>query len=294
MRTIIRLNNVRTLAWTYALAIGAGALVGLVGGCSDGERASGTLTVHVSDAPYPFDVMTAAEITIDRVEVRILGDDERESGFYVLVDEPRTLNLLELRGGVTEVLAEAEVPAGQLEQIRLEIARGHVTLADGREFDLAVPSGEASGIKLFPYPEARLDAGMAAELLLDVDVAQSFAAIPAAPGQSSDIRGFMFRPTLRAANLAGTGTISGRVRGDAGTPGDPADDVPLADADVRVDGSSSFHTASDGRGEWRILGVPAGSYVVTAAAASHEGAEVEAFVVVASDASGNDLVLRRD
>ncbi len=291
----IRLSSARALGRTYFLAIFAAAFTVLVSGCSDDDRgATGTLTLHVSDAPYPFDLMTAAQITIDRVEVRMLADDETKSGFYVLVDTPRTMNLLELRGGVTEILAETEVPAGQVDQIRLEISRVRVTLVDGRGFDLTVPSGDASGLKLFPYPDVQVDRGLTTELLLDVDVSASFTAIPAAAVQASDIRGFTLDPTLRVANLSDTGTLSGRVRGDAGTPADPADDVPVADADVRVEGTSIFRSATDGNGEWRILGLPPGKYEVTAVASGHEDGRVGAIVVVASDASGNDLLLRRD
>lgn len=282
----------RTLGILLALALGTAAAVD--NGCSHGERAMGTLKVHVSDAPYPFGVMTAAEITFERVEARLLAEDDSESDFYVLVEEPRTVNVLDLRGGVTELLAESEVPAGLVEQVRLEISAGRVTLADGRGFDLVVPDAEAGGLSLFLHPRARVGAKETAELLLDVDIAETFGAIPAADDAPPGIAGFTFRPTLRVADLAGTGTLSGYVRGDAGTPDDPADDEALPDVDVRLEGAGTFRTATDASGEWRILGLPPGDYVVAACAIGHHDGKLDASAVAAQDDSTANLLLRRE
>ena len=126
-----RASAARWPAWV----VGCVSAAWLAGGCaSEDTGAMGTVVLRVGDSPYPFDMVTTAEITIDRVEVRVLGDDKSESGFYVLSEAPRTMNLLELRGGVTEVLVESEIPSGELDQIRLHVARGAVTLADGRSF----------------------------------------------------------------------------------------------------------------------------------------------------------------
>lgn len=264
----------------------------LVGGCaSEDTGATGTVVLRVGDSPYPFDMMTAAEITIDRVEVRVLGDDKAESGFYVLSEAPRTMNLLDLRSGVTEVLVESEIPIGELDQIRLHVARGGVTLADGRSLELDVPSGLRNGLKVTCNPSVDVLPDTTTELLLDFDLSESFEAQPAAPKKTADIEGFQFHPVVRVANLSETGTLSGHVRWDAGSP-QSDDDAAIADAEVLVAGlGATYGTSTDAMGEWRILGLPPGAYVVTASTASHHAGKLTTTVVLASDVTGNDFVL---
>ena len=275
--------------------VGCACAAFLTGGCSDDDTgATGTVVMRVGDSPYPFDMVTAAEITIDRVEVRVLGDDKSQSGFYVLSEMPRTLDLLELRGGVTELLTESEVPIGELDQIRLHVVRGGVTLSDGRSFNLEVPSGMASGLKVFCSPAVNVVGDLTTELLLDFDVSESFEAIPDAPRSASDIDNFHFHPVLRVANLAETGTLSGHVHGDAGTPANAADDPVIAGAEVRVSGvGGAAGTSTDSTGEWRIMGLAPGPYTVTASAVGYDAAQLTATVVVANDVTGQDFLLHQ-
>ena len=154
----------------------------------DGSGQTGTLQLLLSDAPFPFAVISEASVTITRVEVRLsssgtdgtgeessegaadsddqdaddANDDEEDGqaadsivdgtasngGFLTILNDPVSFNLLELQAGVTASLANTQLTAGTYTQIRLIVSSGHVTLTDGREFDLTVPSGEQTGIKL--------------------------------------------------------------------------------------------------------------------------------------------------
>jgi hypothetical protein len=207
---------------------------------------------------------------------------------------PRTLELLEPRGGVTEALVESEVPIGELDQIRLHVVHGSVTLSDGRTFDLVVPSGMSSGLKVFCSPAVDVVADLTTELLLDFDVSQSFEAIPDSPRRVGDIQSFHFHPVLRVANLSETGTLSGHVHTDAGTPAEGTDDAALADVEVTVTGpGGTYTTSTDANGEWRILGLPPGTYTVTASVAGYDTSQLTATVVVANDVSAQDFLLHR-
>jgi hypothetical protein len=280
MRRIIR---------SFLLAVSLAAVVAAAG-CSDSDPETGVVAVHLSDAPYPFHLIASAEVTLEALEAHVRGEGDAE--FRVLDETPRTIDLLELRNGVTELLVEAPVPAGFVDQLRLRIGNARVTLTDGRQFDLETPSGASSGIKVFLEPQAEVAAGLTTELLLDFDVSESFRCIPAAPNRPEDITEFQFHPTLRAANLAETGTIAGRVMGNGGTPLDTSDDEPVVDATVRVllEGQV-LTTVTDADGEFRVMGVPAGAKTVVVSAAGHVEASLAVTIVAGSEVSVGALVL---
>jgi hypothetical protein len=190
------------------------------------------------------------------------------------------------------MLVEAEVPVGTIDELRLHVVDAKIALTDGREFPLKVPSGETSGLKAKADPPIVVAGDVTTDLLLDVDVSRSFLSIPASPGKVDDIRDFHFKPVVRVANLSRTGSISGHVLGDAGTGGDASDDVPLADATVTasLDGTS-YATATDPDGFYRLLGLPEGTYTVAASATGHHPDGLSVMVIPGNDAEGADFLL---
>jgi hypothetical protein len=261
-------------------------LLALAAGCSDdkGGSGTGTLSLQLTDAPYPYDMIAEAVVTIDRVEVRMDADDPEKTAMYLLDDKVRTLDLLTLQNGATEMMAFKEVPVGRVGQIRLHVVDAHVTLTDGRTFDLQIPSGSSSGLKIFPEPDILVVGDLTTELLLDFDVAESFKSIPASPNRVEDIDHFQFRPTLHVANLSETGTISGYVLDDGGSELDLSDDTAIADATVQVEAAGTLRsTSTDSEGFYRIMGLRPGEWTVTISADGHEPRVETVVVVVAND-----------
>lgn len=257
----------------------------LAGGCGDDDaNQTGTLELRIVDTPYPFEMITSASLTIDAVEVRVAG-----AGFQTLAvpDSLNPLNLLELQNGVSELLVETEVPVGSIDQIRLIVRSASVSLDDGRTFELDIPSGESSGLKLFVDPPIEVVADLTTELVLDVDVSESFKPVPNAATHAADVDHFQFHPVLRVANVSTTGTVSGHVLFNAGTPGDPFDDTPIAGATVTasVGGVDVATTGTEALGAFVIPGLPAGNCVVTAEALGFVTDELPVVVVAANNVS---------
>lgn len=210
-------------------------LLGFVIGCNEnpesdfpsGKENKGTVILKITDAPFPADSVAEANITIDWIKIYKDSVDfpveenelEADSSIVsadssiILIElaEPVTLNLLELTNGITETLVEVEIPAGIYKEIRLHVVEASIVLNDGTEFDLKVPGGNSSGLKVKMRPFLHLLEGEVNEVLLDFDVSRSFIMQGNMNKGKGKIKGFLFKPVIRA--MAQVGTETGEVSG---------------------------------------------------------------------------------
>lgn len=229
----------------FSLVAGLGlALLVACGGSSSGG--SGTMSVHLVDGP----IAGYQEINVNIQSVEISGP----GGWITLGTPNRTLNLLNLVGGVSETLAAgATLPAGRYQQMRLVLGSGNtVKLADGTVHDLTVPSGLQSGIKLIVSFDVA--AGTTKDVWIDFDAAHSIQVVQAgASGQ------YLLRPTVRAYDKVATGSISGTLT-DAATASGLAGAMVYAEV---LDGAGnpiiSRSTVTDANGAYTLDLLPVGS-----------------------------------
>lgn len=178
------------------------------GGASDTAR----LTVRLTDAPFPFDLAEAADVTITRIELLAAepdGDPANDTtdaegvlDRIVLYDgDPFRLNLLDLRDGVDTLLVEAvEIPAdGSYDRLVFFVGEdAEVRFTDGSAYPLKLPGARQSGVKV-PLPAYAVDGDGEVDVLIDFDVEKSFVTRgnPAAPG----FQGFLFKPVLEVESF---------------------------------------------------------------------------------------------
>lgn len=226
-------------------------LLALFGCADDNESNSGRLNVLLTDAPFPTDMVQSASVTIDKVEAR-RSDESDESPFVVLSEDQVTIDLLTLRNGLTASLAEIEVPVGSYDLVRLYISDASVELQTGEQYDVNVPSGAETGLKIFISPEIEVSGGLTSDLLLDFDVSQSFVV----QGPMSDPNGFIFKPTIKAANMSSVGRLEGIVI--------DANDTPIEGAEVAVYAADTLNTTTftSNNGAYAVLGLMPGEYKV--------------------------------
>lgn len=214
-------------------------------------------------------------------------DDDDDGSFIIIFEGQRVLNLLDLQNGRTDLLVEADIPAGTYTQMRLIVAEGEITLTDDRVFPLEVPSGEQTGIKLhFTFT---IEADQETVLLLDVDLSKAFKPIPG--GQIDDvstIREFKFSPSvaMKLSELVDAGSI-------AGTVSDPETN-PLGDVSVTAfEGDDEItSTATEDDGTYTLSSLAAGTYRVEFSASGFEDAEVADVEVIAGETTdGVDVTL---
>jgi hypothetical protein len=214
---------------------------------------NGVLNIWATDAPFPIVLIDRAMITVEKMELR----QENDSVFRVFSQDTTTIDLLSLRNGVMESLASEEISPGNYDQLRLYIDRASLLLRDGRISTLKVPGGPQAGLKILFDTPINIQPGMVANVMLDFDLSRSFI-ITGNPKSAGDIKGFNFKPVVRAAVIDSTGVIAGSVSDHSGHP--------LFNAEVWISADSVIaSTFTDQNGAYAILGIPEGTFSVTAA-----------------------------
>ncbi len=281
--------------------------------CSGPGQGNGALRLVITDKPFPFEFIESAVVTLTRVSVHKAGptepadteesvnadeqasgqaveEDDGQDGEWITIFEDsagKDFDLVELRNGRTNLLANTELPAGTYNQVRLVVSGGEVTLTDGRTFPLKVPSGDTSGIKLhFTFEVVE---GETTDLLLDVDLSRTFKPIPGGKIDTPDqIKQFHFHPSIamRLINLVEAGSISGTVTDSAGA-GLGGVAVTAYKDDVEV---TSTQTEDDGT--YQLLGLTTGTYRVEFTATGFVDAEVaDVSVTAGQDTAGVNATL---
>lgn len=270
-------------------------------GCSDANDApsldgTGRLVVRLTDKPFPHDLVSEANVTVFKVEARRAADtteteaDSTASPYVVLMEEEMAVNLLDLVNGFTMELADMEVPAGTYDLVRIYVKGVNVVLTDGRTFDLKVPSGEQTGIKVFIRPGLVVTGGLSADLLLDFDVSRSF--VPRGHMQGvAGINGFNFKPVIKACNVSTAGTLAGRV-----SFMEAEAETGLEGAQVTVLAADTVNTTafSDADGNYAIMGLTAGAYRVLAEAADFFPSDTLDIQIDAANVTRQDFIMEKD
>lgn len=209
---------------------------------SDGQDGMATVRVSMTDAPGDYE---AVFVDVKDVMIKVDASTGDEGWVSLTGVEPGRYDLLSLTGGVTQLLANAQVEPGMLGQIRLVLGTDNeLVLRDQTEpVTLSTPSAQQSGLKLQVNQE--LEAGNEYEFLLDFDVDQSIVSAGASGG-------YILKPVIRLVATEGTATISGEVQ--------PSLFISKVTA-TNAARSISAYTAADGK--FALNGVPAGTYQIT-------------------------------
>lgn len=219
------------------------------------------LNIYLTDAPFPIGLISKTIVNIDKIEIRKQATDTTEAEFIVLSEENFQIDLLTLSNGITEQLASVELDAGSYDMIRLHVVNSTVILKDDSEFDLKIPSGSSSGLKVKIDPSIEISGGQTADVLLDFDVSKSF--VPKGNWQIGKLSGFNFKPVVRCVLLGMAGQIEGTVTDTMGTYlENAAINVWLPVNDSEVD-SLITSTFTDMGGKYKIIGLLSGTYYLT-------------------------------
>lgn len=153
------------------------------------------LQVSLTDAPAD-----AKEVWVDIKEVRIKMGDTSEitlSGAH-----PGVYNLLDLTNGKDTILADAEIPAGSISQIRLILGdNNYIITNSGEKFSLKTPSAQQSGLKVQIHQD--VTGGVLYRIKLDFDAGKSVV-------KAGNSGNYILKPVLRVISFVPSG---GNVKG---------------------------------------------------------------------------------
>ena len=169
---------------------------------ADENSNTGRLSILLTDAPADYDSVV---ITFSEISAHIDSD-----WVHVSVDT-MNVDLLQWSNGNYTVLAENDIPAGKYTQVRLKIIKA-ILGRSGQVYELDVPSGATSGLKLnHPFT---ISAGSSYELALDFNADKSIHST----GPKTNPHGYKLKPVIRIVSTATSGSISGTVTNHQNLP----------------------------------------------------------------------------
>jgi hypothetical protein len=264
----------------------AAALILIAGACNEIRNGDdqGRIVLKVTDAPFDISNIESAMVTITKVEIRKAGDGISDGNpFIILSEDTVTVDLIDLRNGVTETLLDMEIPTGTYDLVRLYVDEAGLKLKDSEEIHrVKVPSGSQTGIKIFLRPALEVSEGNLEEVLLDIDLSRSFII----RGNPAHNNGFIFKPVIRAANMAKAGCVRGFVTDTAG--------IKIPEASVWIEKDTVLATTfTDTLGFYAIIGIPAGEYSVSATKEGYDTVSFDMVDIIAGNKTLLDFELTK-
>ena len=223
--------------YLFIIALIMGALTGCDNNPTNLNKGTGALRIFLVDSPSSFDSVI---IFVKQVEIHS-ADSNDTSNWYVINNTLRSFDLLQLRNGASAVLGNSVLPSGNYSMIRLILGDGSYAVINGVKYNLTIPGGIQTGIKL--NHSFIIEPNTLYEFLLDFNVDKSI-----------HITGngeYKLEPVIRVMPLITSGTISGQVL--------PSD----AQATVfTIIGPDTVATYPDLDGFFKLMAIPQGMYNV--------------------------------
>jgi len=257
----------------------------------------GKVAVHITDAPFPASLVEHVFVTINKVELRLKDGNcktpegevipDCTDGYLLLLENPVEIDLMQLRNGLSQLLAEAEIPVGAYNMIRLYIEESEIVLDNETSFPLKIPGGSVSGLKILLKEPLMVTEEGIAEILLDFDLSRSFIA-QGNPKSKKGIIGFIFKPVIRAVNLHKSGALAGKVTDATGKP------VEEALVSLYHENEVVTTALTNAGGVFKIIGIPAGKYSLTVEKDGYKKVEITSVEVKNKHELIRNIVLQKE
>jgi hypothetical protein len=206
-------------------------------GCSNETTQMARVQFVLVDAPGDYE-----EVNIDLKDVMINRTNEDSGWESVGNVQPGIYNLLDYTGGFEALIADAELPSGNINQIRLILGNQNTIKLEGSDelLKLDTPSAQQSGLKLKVNTE--IIGGILYTFILDFDADKSIVKA----GKSGK---YNLKPVIRVTTEATSGAIIGKIM--------PFEYIANVSAFNLTD---TISTHTDSVGKFMLKGVLPGSY----------------------------------
>jgi len=185
--------------WYFVLAL---LVLFVISNCSKSTKtekpSQGMVKIYLTDLPATYD---SVNIAVSEVWVHKADTSDTAGGWIMLSDSTRVFNLLDLANGAMAILDSGSLDPGHYTQIRLLITDGSYLVIEDQRYDLEIPSGYQSGVKL--THQFTIEENTLYELILDFDAERS---IVHTGGDK-----YKMKPTIRVIAKVTSGEIEGVV-----------------------------------------------------------------------------------
>ena len=163
-------------------------------GCTDSNtsQSDAYLKFYLTDSPGEFQ-----QVNIDVETIKVIFNDS----IIEIPSNTGVYNLLDFTNGKDTLIADAELPAGSLSQIRLILGENNSLMIDSVMFDLKTPSSQTSGLKLNVHQE--ISPGEAYSYIIDFDAKRSI--VSKGNGKHN------LKPVIRVFTEVLTGSVQGTI-----------------------------------------------------------------------------------
>lgn len=250
----------------------------------------GRLVIKLTDAPFPYEMIESATVSIVKVEIRKKCDCEEEGYPYIELPLPDgkdtvVFNLLELMNGVTADLIDMEIEPGEYDLIRLYVAKAGLEVVGGDKYEVKVPSGPQTGIKVFMKPPLKVVSSLTTDVTLDFNLEKSFV-LKGNANTPAGIKGFNFKPVVKVINNTTAGTLAGEV-----TDAETEELLPGATVWVEPVVAGIESGTTDELGYYSIDSIPAGTYDVIASLEGFYNDTAKAVEIIEGNLTLQDFAL---
>jgi hypothetical protein len=193
--------------------------------------------VRMTDVPGPYNA-----VNIDLQGVEITGGGGKTVTLNV---QAGIYNLLNFSNGIDTLIASGTLEDASVQQIRLILGPNNSVVVNNVSYPLSTPSADQTGLKL--QVNQTLLAGILYSVLLDFDANKSIVEL----GNGA----YKLKPVIRTIEAPISGIIKGKIT--------PVGTLAVVTAISNTNTNISYSSNVAGTGDFKLIGLPAGSYLVT-------------------------------
>lgn len=205
-----------------------------------------TVTIYLTDDQTP--VFDSIFIDLQKLEVKVEDDTLGNDGWVNLNINPGVYNILRFRNGLDTLFATGTLPNARVKKVRLTLGTQNSVMKNGQSFPLRVHDNDREVVANLESSNFEIVPPNQVLFWIDFDASRSIQTDNSGSGNNN---GYRLKSHIKIFTRSNSGRIEGRV-------------LPLAaDALVMaINGTDTTMAIPDNDGEFKIVGLNAGTYKV--------------------------------
>lgn len=202
--------------------------------------------IYLTDHQTP--LFDSIFLDLQSLEVKLADDTLPNDGWVSLAIHPGVYNILRLRNGIDTLFATGTLPTGRVQKVRLTLGTQNSVVTGGQTFPLRVKSEDRQVVADLEGGNFEILPPNQVMFWIDFDASRSIQADNSGSGNNN---GYRLKSSIRIFTRSTSGSIEGKVFPRAANP------------IVRViNGADTVTAIPEREGEYKIMGLAAGTYKV--------------------------------